>query len=236
MRNVIEMDESGTQQGDVLPEEWAQEDDISTEISVEIQKLKQAMLNEKFSPEILPFEKSLVQELKEVIEVQDGLIDEEELGTLSGPSRNSLGLHLRKVEIGRVKYLLRAYLRSRLLKIEHRAKRTLHDELYRSRLSPDELKYAENFLKLMEAHFQSSFLQQLPEKLRSVDDRDGDVDMNPGPALNRFVFCHVKKNVGTTAISDDPTDQALYLGAGDVYCLRYKPVRDLVESGSVDLL
>lgn len=81
-------------------------------------------------------------------------------------------LNLYKLEIERVEYLLRSYLRTRLLKIDrfYQYILTSEDESEREKLSAHELEYAVKYSKLITKQLNTSFLQFLPKNAVSREE------------------------------------------------------------------
>lgn len=210
-------------------------DDVYVEVSGRIDRLQWALMNERFSPEVLPFELELLTGLREVLDAQEEMIDVEEEEE-EGAVESWVVAYLKKTELNRLNYLVRAYFRTRLLKIESRTRWILADGEVRSRLSVDELQYAEKYVSLLNGHFCASFLNMLPDRLRTVDDTDGEVDMVTQPDFDRFVFCRVEETVGRKVVADTADEDPMNLERGDLFCLRYRPVRDLVQSKAIRLL
>jgi GINS complex subunit 4 len=135
------------------------------------------------------------------------------------------------MEIDRVTYLLTAYLRARLFKvvssciqytvesltvccqIQSFPNHVLSSTANINRLSHQELKFAEKFVKLREQHFAKSALSQvlppsmhtlpltqctvqLPAKFRGLSEQTREEDMIPSPDMDSFVFARALRDVG----------------------------------------
>ncbi len=74
-----------------------------------------------------------------------------------------------QIELERARYLLRSYLRTRLEKISKFTTLCITDEILKSRLSIEELKFATQLEAITTKHLNESFLQFLPEKFRATD-------------------------------------------------------------------
>jgi len=57
----------------------------------------------------------------------------------------------------------------------------------------------------------------------------------PEPQLDTFVFCKTKSDVGAFQL-DDIGEEVVDLVADDLYVLRYKSIKGLVESSRIDLI
>jgi len=193
-----------------------------------VERLKTAWINEQCSPEILQYEADIISTLLSQIEHQQQYIDEEQ----SDPDLQ-FHTHLYEIESERVKYMMRCYLRERLFKIEKHVIFILKNEEMTQRLSPEELTYAQKYCDLLEESFGSAFLNLLPENLRSLTEQTSDLDMIPKPNLDSHVFCKVIHRVGDYQLDEEDT---LLLEQDDIYLLRYRPIRPLLQSGKIQLI
>ncbi|KAJ2835028.1 GINS complex subunit [Coemansia furcata] len=100
------------------------EDDLSV--------LMRSWVNERSSPEILEYEGATIENLMELVDFQT-----QKMATQQAAIANIL-----KMDVDRVKYLVRSYLRTRLSKIEENARHYIKDTMYSERLSQNELEYA----------------------------------------------------------------------------------------------
>ena len=53
--------------------------------------------------------------------------------------------------------------------------------------------------------------------------------------MDSFVFCRIQDDLGEVQM-DDRGEQQSTLNKGDVHVLRYRPIRQLVADGVVDLM
>ncbi|XP_072974661.1 DNA replication complex GINS protein SLD5 isoform X2 [Typha angustifolia] len=183
----------------------------SLEATTDVDLLKRVWRNEKESPEILRFESELVHRAREQIQLL--------------------------MDLDRTLYLLRSYLRIRLQKIEkymiHIAKTNLWNLL-----SEQEQKFAKRCTDIMEKHLEQSVLSRLPYGYQSILKQSissEEDDMVPEPQVDTFVFCKAKCDIGAIQL-DDTGGEILDLVADDLYVLRYKSIKGLVESGQIDLV
>jgi GINS complex subunit 4 len=195
-----------------------------------IAKLRVAMLNEENAPEILQYETEVVESSRGLVGEQEERVDDQEDAT-DAP----LETHLQRMEIDRINHMLRSYFRARIKKIETFVLFIFKDETVFDRLSAGEQKFAIGYMDLVEEHFKKSFLSMLPERLRVLD-KDGNVDHATGPHLDKFVFCHVINSIGPYAVSEDASDEPFDLSRGDIVCVRYGGIRELLTSGDVELI
>ncbi|KAK1295286.1 hypothetical protein QJS10_CPA16g01678 [Acorus calamus] len=210
---------------------WS-EQDPSIGATTDVELLRRAWRNEKAGPEILQFQDALVQRAREQIQLLEGTVEEfMENGT------DDLVISLYQMDLDRTLFLLRSYLRIRLLKIQkyviHYSKTQLWD-----RLSEEEQKFAKKCTDILEKHFERSVLSRLPYGYQSIlrqSISSEEDDMVPEPQLDTFVFCKSKGAVGSFQL-DDSGDEIVDLVADDLYILRYKSIKGLVEAGRIDLV
>ena len=92
-------------------------------VDSEVMRLKRAWVQERLSPEMLPHEGALWEAVKEAVETQEDVLTQraseraERGGSETDVSDKVLD-DVMWMEVNRVKYLLREYLRTRLVKIE----------------------------------------------------------------------------------------------------------------------
>jgi len=96
-------------------------------ISEDLAKIKQAWLNERGAPEILPFEKEVFERIKQQIGIQVEYLNmlsialnvkvQEGNVQLSNDQKDRLKAHIFWMEVNRFKYILAAYSRARLEKV-----------------------------------------------------------------------------------------------------------------------
>lgn len=189
-------------------------------------------LNEHFCPEILPFQTDVVESIRALVSDQTDLVDEEEDSNLDA---HAFQVQLKRMEIDRINYLLRDYFRVRIKKIERFVLFIFKDTRTYDLLSADEQKFAAGFLNLIEDHFKKSFLSMLPERVQILD-KDGQVEPAAGPDLNKFVFCRVNNSVGNYAVGEEASDDNLDLNHGDILCIRYKSIHQLLLQDDVRLV
>ncbi|KAG2261121.1 hypothetical protein Bca52824_068200 [Brassica carinata] len=129
----------------------------------DVELLKRAWRNEKAAPEILPYEGALVERAKGQIElVEENIEDYVKNGI------DPLVVSLYQMDLDRTQFLLRSYLRVRLLKIEKFMFHILKSEEAESRLSEQEKVFARRCAEDLAKHFEESVLLKLPENYQSV--------------------------------------------------------------------
>ncbi|KAI8597620.1 hypothetical protein EDD21DRAFT_384998 [Dissophora ornata] len=196
-----------------------------------VERLTQAWINERASPDVLQYEQGSVDGLLEKIEYQTGIIDELD----SGNDTSMIISILYQTELERVKFVLRSYLRTRISKIEKFCQYILADASSKRRLSRAEVLYAENYAKATRQHYDSSFLSSLPPSLQGQDDTvfDRKLSMISQPRLDEAVFCRVVEDIGDFQLDEDET---VVLETGQIYIFRYRAVRALLQRGQIELI
>eukprot|EP01113_Clastostelium_recurvatum_P002530 TRINITY_DN11066_c0_g1_i1.p1 TRINITY_DN11066_c0_g1~~TRINITY_DN11066_c0_g1_i1.p1 ORF type:complete len:197 (-),score=24.40 TRINITY_DN11066_c0_g1_i1:77-667(-) len=189
--------------------------------------MKIAWMNEKCAPELLPYVGSVVSDLLKDIAAQ-----QEQTRGASTP-QEKFTVNLYEMEFERIRYVIRSYLRIRLAKIDRYFLHIFKNESELSKLSENEITYAQKYSDLVEAHLHTSLLQHIPEKLHKLDDKTPEFNMVPAPDLDLSVFCRVNETVGRFEIDDTDT---VSLEKDDVYILRYRPIRPLIGTGQVQLI
>ncbi|KAJ1965043.1 GINS complex subunit [Dipsacomyces acuminosporus] len=204
-------------------EEEADEGDEVMEDDLSI--LTRAWINERNAPEILEYEGAAIENLFELVDFQTQKI----------PTQPVAIANILKMDVDRIKYLVRSYLRTRLNKIEKFARHYIEAAMYQERMSQSELDYAKGFVELEDKHMRRSFLDQLPPHLRRLDEGNGDgLEMIPKPDLDSAVFCRVRTTVGEFQF--EPSEDPIVMKRNNIFITRYSIIRDLVEDGKVELL
>ncbi|KAL1923930.1 uncharacterized protein VTP21DRAFT_6965 [Calcarisporiella thermophila] len=193
--------------------------------------LAQSWINERSAPEILPYRGVLVENLLELIDKQSELVSE----MFEDPTRR-FECVIYQTEMERIRWLIRSYLRTRLHKIERYATHILNDPESFSRLSDEEREYVEQYHSIVSEHYHKAFLSLLPEEQRKQDEVDNftDLSMVATPSLDDAVFCRVMEDLGEVEL--EGSNEFVDMTTGDIYLLRYRDVRKLLEQERVKLI
>ncbi|XP_045786494.1 DNA replication complex GINS protein SLD5 [Trifolium pratense] len=224
--------------GSVEGEQSSLADDYDALISTtDVELLKRAWRNEKAAPEILRFESDLITRVREQIELMEETVEEKlTVGT------DPLSVSLYQMDLDRTLFLLRSYLRIRILKIEKYMFHIRKTEELWNRLSKDEKFFTERCTDDLKKHLEESVLSKLPENYQSYERQSvisEEDDMVPEPRLDTFVLCRSKEYLTGIQLEDGPVDDRskLFEMEPDVlYFICYKSIKPLVESGKIDLL
>eukprot|EP00697_Spironema_sp_BW2_P003870 gnl/Spiro4/15165_TR8163_c0_g1_i1.p1 gnl/Spiro4/15165_TR8163_c0_g1~~gnl/Spiro4/15165_TR8163_c0_g1_i1.p1 ORF type:complete len:240 (+),score=38.23 gnl/Spiro4/15165_TR8163_c0_g1_i1:185-904(+) len=194
--------------------------------------LKRAWINERLAPEILHYEYQFSTVTAHISQKQAEL---EAQPRTDGQTTEGLFRDFRLMEIERFFFIIRAYHRARLRKLEVNGAHILGDPALVARLSTPELEFATQYLHLTQQHYLRSFVQSLPENFRSLDregpGQDG-FDMVVRPNLSAHVLCRINENIGVFEVNHDRVD----LRAGEVVMVPYHAVRTLIYEKRAELL
>lgn len=152
----------------------------------------------------------------------------EELG-----ANDALMRMIYETEVERVLYLLRSYLRTRILKIQKQALHLAKDEEAQSRLSEAEATFAAKYAALYQRQvdreaWAMADTSRLPDALKQISQISNLV--NP-PNLDAHVFCVATRDC--PPINVDGSTDVIELLQGEVALLSYAPLRPLLEEGAV---
>ncbi|CAK8532562.1 unnamed protein product [Lathyrus sativus] len=205
--------------------------------TTDVELLKRAWRNEKAAPEILPFQSDLVTRVREQIELMEETVEEK-----STVETDHLSVSLYQMDLDRTLFLLRSYLRIRILKIEKYMFHIRKTEELWNRLSKDEKIFTERCSDDLKKHLEESVLSKLPENYQSYERQSiisEEDDMIPEPRLDTFVLCRSKDYLTGIQLGDGPVDdrsKLFEMEAGVLYFICYKSIKPLVESGKIELL
>lgn len=165
-------------------EHWTVRINLECNIQV-LESLKNAWLNERHAPELLPHQTDMLDMMLGQIVHMD-----ENIRLLP---KNDFRQIAHKMELERVKYIINSYLRCRLEKIERFAQAILAaDDALSSadqrKLAPDERVFATTFVNDQQKHFQQLGLQFMPLNLQ---EQSADEIVRP----NRGEHVFLKANV-----------------------------------------
>jgi GINS complex subunit 4 len=142
--------------------------------------------------------------------------------------------NVHKMELERVKYTLKSYLRTRLFKIE-RFLLYLVEKDQAALLSEGEMAYAWTLYESKKAHFNQTFLAKLPSKLNPFETPSETVDdkLITKPNEQEFVFVRFLRDHERYMLN---IEIEVRIKAGQVYFLPYIAAREFCERGEAELL
>ena len=207
----------------------------------DVSRLKRAYVNEKCAPEILPFEHDLMRRVTESVDAQESTVAASRAAAGSGASSatDDLTAHVYHAELNRIRFLMRAYYRTRLRKIEAHAMHCVKEPDVLERLSDLEKRYASEYVDIVDEHF-SSVLGQMPEgyesSVQQIIEEGGAFDMVPEPDADAHVFCRVREDRGDVMLDPDDPENTMDLERDDILMIRYRLIKKLMEDEAVDLM
>jgi GINS complex subunit 4 len=137
------------------------------------------------------------------------------------------------MELERVKYLLKSYLRTRLFKIE-RYLLYLVEKDQSSLLSEGEMSYAWSLYEGKKWHFGHVFLNKLPGRLNPFEAADSmEERLLTPPNGEEFVFVRFLRDYEAYMLN---IEVEIAIKAHAVYFLPYCAVREFCERGEAELL
>ncbi|KAI8617432.1 hypothetical protein BC830DRAFT_1062435 [Chytriomyces sp. MP71] len=195
-----------------------EEDDVVT--------LTRLWLSERNGAELLPFASDVIERTLELVAAQNASVD-----ALATDESDAGFVHsVYSLELERIRFVLRSYMRTRIHKIETHTGALLKNPEYRARMSEDELAYAEQFNRITLENYKKSFLDEAcPPSLQTLDD----AETANNPNLNQAVFCRVRRDIGPHLL---PTGDTINLTKDKIYLLHYRTVKPFVITGEVDLI
>ncbi|KAF2755779.1 GINS complex, Sld5 component [Pseudovirgaria hyperparasitica] len=226
-------------------------DDILAEVSSaaliapgtrDLHALTRAWVAERVAPELLPYPTPLLDRVlarisEQVRSVEDGMAGGADgLGgaATGGADKEKFRLIVVQTELERWKFLVRGLLRARLKKIDAHPYHILNTPDVLAKLSTSETQYLRAHQALLAAHYKSSFLGQFPPALQRLDDTAGGVSMIDAPDVDSAVFVRAVRDVGFITV--EGTDTEFEMKRGDVWVVRWRSVRQAVESGDAELI
>ncbi|CAK9191313.1 unnamed protein product [Sphagnum troendelagicum] len=200
--------------------------------SSDVEILKRVWRNEKAAPDILPYEAHLIERVHEQI-----LLMEDNTAEIS-KTVDDLMLSIYQMDISRTTFLLKAYLRTRLGKIEKFVMHIIRTPELWERLSEQEQGYAQRYVDALSKHMKNCVLDKLEtaycSMVKQAESSEGD-DMILEPDLDTYVFCRSKGAVGSFQL-DERGYESVDLMLDDLYILRYRPVQGLLAADRIELV
>jgi len=195
--------------------------------------------NEKYAPEILPFDQQNVEDLSEAIEFVNDALHEDQ-GDAETRDFNDPDYCLRCIDYERVKYVLRDYLRIRLWKVTRWPQHYLEPGNI-DVLSEAERQFLREFWDVKKAFLKNRLLDALPPSKQPLDQKQDLLDMVRRPNFDKHVFVRITGEIpkltpsftqGTSTQGTEP--EPLTLSNGQTYLLRYSVIREFLMDKAHD--
>uniref|UniRef100_T1ISP2 DNA replication complex GINS protein SLD5 n=1 Tax=Strigamia maritima TaxID=126957 RepID=T1ISP2_STRMM len=209
-----------------------EDDDEEPMTSVEsLAALEEAWLNEELSPELLEHKSELVECLQGQVKHM-----EENIARLT---KGDLLISVHKMEIDRVNYIIRSYLKCRLKKIEQCSSHILGKEAQTDRddrFSEAELQFTQEHLSSIEDHLKMLALQHMPATFKTFPEG---IKKMATPKRDTYVFLKMNQSVPGLAMIDDTIEggeEIVDLDEGSQHIMRYKSIAHLIKSREASLI
>ncbi|GMM27682.1 DNA replication protein [Martiniozyma asiatica (nom. inval.)] len=186
--------------------------------------LRSAWIREQYVDDILPYEEDLIERILARVQTQLQYL---ELHSAMEEA-NKLQLVILETELERIQFLLRSYIRLRLLKIDRYAIYIQTEPVVLQNLSQTEAEYMKKHLELLSELLHDSCLSKLPPSLRSLSEPE----MVTRPDMTKPVFLMCKSDTAVD-IGGEGEDSILEMKVGEVYVIRYQYIRHLLERDDV---
>mmetsp|Transcript_41210 Transcript_41210/g.94787 ORF Transcript_41210/g.94787 Transcript_41210/m.94787 type:complete len:247 (-) Transcript_41210:101-841(-) len=199
-------------------------------VNEDVNMLYRRWRNEKYAPEVLPFDSTTLANIREVIEfVNDGLQEDMELGLAPEAEMDH---RLRRMELTRARYVLRDYLRTRLRKLEAYPQHYLQEENIRV-LSEAERVHIRDLWKIRHNFFKHRLLAAMPSGKQSLEDRVDFRDMVRRPDANGHVYVRLLKDLPDEEKIDLPQELSV-VKQGETIITQFSLVRRFFFQANLD--
>jgi len=197
--------------------------------------------NEKYAPELLPYETTLVENINDLLEFVANSFREEGGIDADSPEPTDVTYRFRRIDYERVKYLLRDYLRIRIWKLCQYPQHYL-EAAHTVYLSDAERRYLRDYWENKYTFLENRVLSQLPTSKNTLDPA-----MVRRPALDKHVFVKaIKEVVGRSGTQQASATQSsanrndLTLAPGVTVLTKYSLIRrylmEAEHSASLELV
>ena len=211
-----------------------------------VNELFRMWLNERASPELQENPEDLIKEILELIEFQAmKLANHQE--TLTEATKGNFAFLdcLYQMDMERIKFVLKSFLRCRLAKIEKgwaefwpNWSSPTRSEYLQSKLTSFEREFLQAFASNLVSSLQESVLDRIPDKMANLDDEEMLWTGARPVATNHpdsHVICKVKKDLGEI-ILDPSTRATAPLQTNDIFVLQFSVIKQFLETGEAELI
>lgn len=199
-------------------------------LSQEIAQLESWLRREKVSPEILTYQENLLNKVIERIESKQEELNSRVTESLEMQFENQIY----QLDLDRMKYLVANYLRTRLFKIQNMAISIVYNGQDEN-LSCKEYEFLAKFYLLKTNHFKKSFLLNIPEEFRKIEDEQHSKTPITRVNMKKHVIVKALHDLGTFKV-DEETDKSINLSKNDIVVLPYNCVKESMIAGRADFI
>ncbi|QRV95414.1 DNA replication complex GINS protein SLD5 [Ceratobasidium sp. AG-Ba] len=165
------------------------------------QRLMRVAMNERYAPELLQWEGQLVEDVLEKLHQQSQMVE-----YLQSDDSTSEDEHFRmsyvQLDMERIKFQIRSYVRTRLSKIEKYASHIMSEPSLQSRMSVLEQNHAIKYRQLFSAHMNRTVLDNLPEHMRSLTEPAMITTTVSRPNMTQGVFIYATEDCGPVRLPE----------------------------------
>jgi hypothetical protein len=180
-------------------------------------RLQHQWLQERHCPELLTYDKVMVNDIKEQISERQDYIDQLEA---SNDSVHVLMATIAQLDLDRIKFVFSDWLSTRLSKIEAHP---LHMRESIDQMSDAEIAYLKQYGALLENHLRATVLDHIPEAWQTLDDEN----MIEKPDYEAYHFWLVKEPMDIRDMEQQEK--------GTCLVARYKDMAEPFREGKVEL-
>ena len=226
---------------DNFPGNFNEDQNEETEEEESLKQLEVWWRQEAECPELLPFQKEVVDIVNTLITQQDEALHE--MKEERDPDKK-FDIALYEIELERAKYVLANYLRLRLQKIQDYILYICLDPKNEKLLSQEEAEFAFGYYKAVQNHLEKNVINKLPTNenfsvFRSyANEENSDIQICK-PNEDRFVFFQCLRTLGEISFQDNQKNQVTQstqeeedavemLEEQDIRVAKYKAIKDLL--------
>ena len=191
----------------------------------DLETLKQAWINEKMVPIILPYEEELMKRMFERIRKQLEFIEMNNVELQTQEKDIKLILVLIESELERIQFMIRSYVRLRLRKIDKYALFIQEHEEEKDKLNNDEITYMEGHLSMQHDLFEEQFLKKMNLTRRCNLGEDKEMVVIPDKS-----FPVITSAIRDTYVSNESINE------GSVYVAQWQEVSQGIAAGDLKIL
>ncbi|RCK66062.1 DNA replication complex GINS protein SLD5 [Candida viswanathii] len=214
------------------------------------QELLTSMINERMSPELLPYQHSLMSSvLSAMSSQQQYLLESHEYGDLNAgngamvSSDFKLLLMIIETDLERLNFIVRMYIRARITKLNkftifyiNESNQDSGEDEEEGLLSKQEKVYLLRYFLILSQLYNNCFLKKMPQELTFLDDTRGAESMVVAPDIDQPVFIRCVLERPIILDRDGNTEIDLELVKDGVYVVKYSLVKKYIEIGDIVMI
>jgi GINS complex subunit 4 len=217
-------------------------EDLEIGFEDSVKELYRLWRNERGTLELQRNPEDLIKEILELIDFQSTKLTE---FASSGDANFAFLDCLYQMDLERIKFILKSFLRCRLSKIERSWTEfwptwtpATRAEYLQSKLTSFEREYLQTFSNNLISSLTESVLEKLPAKIGNLDDEELNwTGTRPicSAKADEHVICKVTKDLGEVVL-DPITRATAALQANDIFVLQYSVIKNFLDSNEIELI